>query len=152
MWNQWKFSGYGAISEVFPRNVRAPISFIMSYLSVWLSVWNNSAPTGWILVRTEFYWDPATKFSFGYKRKKITGTLHEDPDVFYGTDKTTMGCYGIEALAIPFSNFTHKITKRASKVTLHVHFLCFRWLLTYSKAAYMLNQLDFENVTRKLAF
>jgi hypothetical protein len=94
-----------------------------------------------------------TKFSFGYKRTEITGTLHEDPDVCYdsiSTDKTTLGCYGIEAMVIPFSNFTHEITKRASNVTLRVHFLFF-WLLTDTKAAYMLNGLDLENVTRKLA-
>lgn len=53
-------------------------------------------------------------------------------------------------MVIPFSNFTYEITERASNVTLHVHFLCFHWLLIYTRAAYMLNRLDLENLTRIL--
>lgn len=59
--------------------------------------------------------------------------------------QTIVGCYWIEAMVIPFSNFTYEITEGASDVTSHVHFLCFLDLLMYTKEA-----LDLENITRIL--
>ena len=57
---------------------RAIISFVMS---IRLSAWYNSAPTGWIFVKYDiwvlFFENLSRKLKFHYNLTTITGTLHE---------------------------------------------------------------------------
>ena len=56
----------------------ATISFVMS---VCLSAWNNSVPTGRILMKFDIwriFRKTSTKFNFHENLTKMTGTLHED--------------------------------------------------------------------------
>jgi len=61
----------------FTKSWKVIISFIMS---VCLSMWNNSAPTGLIFMKFDiwgFSKNLLRKFRFHSNRKRITGTLHQ---------------------------------------------------------------------------
>jgi hypothetical protein len=80
------------------------------------STCNNLAPTGWIFVTLyigELYQNLSIKSSFGRNQKKITDTLHQEPNAFWkhcALSSTLLmrahcGCRGGEVMAVPFCNF-----------------------------------------------
>jgi len=61
---------------------KAIVSFVMS---VRLSVYNNSAPTGWIFVKFDIlriFENISTKFKFHKNLTRIAGTLHADQYIY----------------------------------------------------------------------
>ena len=71
----------------FAKLRKATISFVMSVCpSVRPSAWNNSAPTGRIVMKVDiwvFFENLLRKFKFHYNREKITGSSHEDKYTFF---------------------------------------------------------------------
>jgi hypothetical protein len=62
----------------FAKLRKANVSFVMS---VCLSAWNSSAPTGRIFLEFDiwvFFENRSRKFKFNWNLTRITGTLHED--------------------------------------------------------------------------
>jgi hypothetical protein len=78
-------SYYDAFFKAHSQNFEKPL-LASSCLSVRLSAWNTSAPTGRSFIKFNicgfYFWKSIQKNKFHLNRTRITGTLHEDQHTF----------------------------------------------------------------------
>jgi hypothetical protein len=91
------------------------------HLFVRLSTWNNSIPTGWILIKFNiwiFCYNLSRKFKFHYDQTRIERTQHEDQCTFSITSRSVLLrmksvsdklCRGTQIMHFIFNNIFLKI-------------------------------------------
>jgi hypothetical protein len=95
-----------------------------SYLSVRLSAWNNSAPTGRFFMKFDiwiFFENLLRKFKFHCNRTRIKGTLHEDQYTFL-------------IVSHSFLLRMEKVSNKSCIENRHTHFMLSNFLFFESRA------------------
>jgi len=103
---------YGA----FAKLRKVTINCVMSLcLSVRLSAWNNTAPTGRIVMKFDicvYFEHLSRKFNIHLNVTRITGTSHEDQYTFVIISRPVL---------LRMRNVSDKIVERNSKRTFYIH-------------------------------